>query len=106
MIASKTLNTRYFILPCCFFDFVGKYSETDPKIGKFKTYLNYLKKIGEKCGFKVESETLKIPSTKNQAQIGRFRNSSISKEEIEENRKSLLINFPNFIPREKAGRHK
>lgn len=41
--------------------------------GKYKAYQEYLQKIIEKCGFVVEYDWLRIPSTKNVAMIGRKR---------------------------------
>jgi len=69
---AKKSNASYFVLPCCFFDHFGRFEPANPKIGKYQTYLEYVRNLGKDCGFQVESETLCIPSTKNQCQIGRM----------------------------------
>jgi len=73
IIASRTPGTKYFILPCCFYDFDGKkYTKhVDHKIGRYATYLNYVESIGIQLSYKVEREVLRIPSTKNIAIIGK-----------------------------------
>lgn len=71
MIASKS-NCKYFILPCCTFDFNGKWQgKVEKKLGRYHSYLGYLTTVGKECGFEVEKEVLRIPSTKNEAHIGR-----------------------------------
>ncbi|KAL6072141.1 tRNA(Ser) Um(44) 2'-O-methyltransferase [Balamuthia mandrillaris] len=92
---------------------------------RYEAYLEYLKEIGEKCGYVVESDTLRIPSTRNLAQIGRKRTFPAAKEEEEEaegeknnkqeakvmkgekegeetvrrNHEQLLSRFVEFVPR-------
>jgi len=105
IMASRTLNTRYFVLPCCFFDFSEKYKKTvDPKIGRYHSYLKYVSTIGTQCGFKVEEEVLRIPSTKNISHIGRHRTydvrDPVALETIEKQRQALLAGYTGqFKPR-------
>jgi hypothetical protein len=57
-------TSRYFVLPCCHYDFDCKFSGKKQGLSNYRTYLNFVKEIGEVCGFKVEEDTLRIPSTK------------------------------------------
>ncbi|PRP85150.1 hypothetical protein PROFUN_07221 [Planoprotostelium fungivorum] len=117
-IASLSPNTKYFVLPCCFYDFSGKYAVSGGTLGKYQTYLNYVEQIGSEvssiqkesesltqrqCGFRVEHETLQIPSTKNQAQIGRLRNYDVNDpaqvQEVEARRAKLMSRFTGFVIR-------
>src|SRR4051794_24356597 len=55
------------VIPCCRFELSRPFS------GRFKEYLVYLESIMRQCGFHVEYEHLRIPSTKNIAMVGRRR---------------------------------
>nr|CAG8532662.1 2992_t:CDS:2 [Entrophospora candida] len=52
-----------------------KYTFNNKKItnGKYKAYQEYIKEIIEQCGFTLEYDWLRIPSTKNYAMVGRKR---------------------------------
>lgn len=63
-------NTRYFVLPCCFFDFDKKYNKTEANTTQYRSYLNFMQEIGHVCGYEVEEDNLRIPSTKRVCQIG------------------------------------
>ena len=54
----------YFVLPCCFFDFHGKYSRSQSKKTQYREYLDFVAQVGFVCGFHVEEDCLRIPSTK------------------------------------------
>jgi len=41
-------------------------------LSRFFTYINYIQEIGTKSGFQVQTEHLRIPSTRNIAQIGQY----------------------------------
>ncbi|XP_049848876.1 probable tRNA (uracil-O(2)-)-methyltransferase, partial [Schistocerca gregaria] len=108
MIASRK-NNKFFILPCCEYDFSSKYSAKG-NIPKYASYLLYIKKIATICGYDVEVEHLRIPSTRNIAIIGRRRSVDISDssvvESIEIAQRQCLAdaNFTKFVPREKKSR--
>jgi len=109
-IASKSnLNMNFFLLPCCFWDFDRKFSQSDQRIGKYRTYLNYIKQIINICGYEPEEETLRIPSTKNISLIGRRRNFDINNEteisKITQQRENLLSSFTQFILRDPQTGH-
>ncbi|NWW82022.1 TRM44 methyltransferase, partial [Climacteris rufus] len=63
----------YFVLPCCFFDFHGKYSRRQSRKTQYREYLDYVAQVGVVCGFHVEEDCLRIPSTKRVSLIGRSR---------------------------------
>ncbi|NXF65592.1 TRM44 methyltransferase, partial [Ciccaba nigrolineata] len=63
----------YFVLPCCFFDFHGKYSRRQSKKTQYREYLDFVAQVGFVCGFQVEEDCLRIPSTKRVSLIGKKR---------------------------------
>ncbi|KAF9919392.1 tRNA methyltransferase 44 [Lobosporangium transversale] len=63
---------RFVVIPCCFFDLNGsRYSfpKGYPE-GKYKAYQSYICSIIEICGYELQTESLRIPSTKNMALVG------------------------------------
>jgi hypothetical protein len=107
------------VIPCCFYDFDGqKYNRHDPRLGHYRTYLQYIRRVGEACGYRVEEEALRIPSTKNIALFGRsrtfargdtaaeakvppaFRTSApLHPAQVAEAREALLSKFTHFVIR-------
>lgn len=73
MAARSSYMTRYFVLPCCFFDFNCKFVRKANKVTQYRGYLDFVHEVGERCGFHVEEDSLRIPSTKRICQIGRMR---------------------------------
>jgi Predicted AdoMet-dependent methyltransferase len=81
----RKAQPRFFILPCCFFDFDGKkfafgrqrrtLAVKDTGTGKYAMYLNYIERVCVAFGFavdgKAERENIRIPSTKYVAILGR-----------------------------------
>lgn len=74
---------RFFVLPCCFFDFDGKkvsFGKTRRTLGvratagtgKYEQYYTWIAQISKAFGFTTEYENLRIPSTKYVSLIGRF----------------------------------
>jgi len=55
---------RYFVLPCCAWDFTRKFSYRSADCSHYRTYLDYVRSIGVNCGFAVHEDVLRIPSTK------------------------------------------
>lgn len=99
LIASRN-NKKFFTLPCCEWDFDKKFTSRTQKMSRYNLYLEYIKKITEKCGYEVEVEHLRIPSTRNISIIGRIKtidNDAI----IKENHEKLLseAGYTNFEPR-------
>uniref|UniRef100_A0A8C9EJM2 tRNA (uracil-O(2)-)-methyltransferase n=1 Tax=Pavo cristatus TaxID=9049 RepID=A0A8C9EJM2_PAVCR len=71
--ARSSYSCRYFVLPCCFFDFHGKYSRRQSKKTQYREYLDFVAEVGRVCGFHVEEDCLRIPSTKRVCLIGKNR---------------------------------
>ncbi|XP_021251099.1 probable tRNA (uracil-O(2)-)-methyltransferase isoform X1 [Numida meleagris] len=71
--ARSSYSCRYFVLPCCFFDFHGKYSRRQSKKTQYREYLDFVAEVGCVCGFHVEEDCLRIPSTKRVCLIGKDR---------------------------------
>ncbi|KXS09154.1 DUF1613-domain-containing protein [Gonapodya prolifera JEL478] len=65
----------YVVIPCCFFELSGlRFTEMDHSKGRYETYLGRVKELSEEtCGFVVEREYLRMPSTKNVCLLGRRR---------------------------------
>ncbi|KAI8600720.1 hypothetical protein EDD21DRAFT_126368 [Dissophora ornata] len=88
---SKPL-TRFVVIPCCFFDLNGsryQFPKGAPE-GKYKAYQDYICGIIRTCSYNLQTEILRIPSTKNVALVGmtrtwkRKRNNERGEEEDEE----------------------
>ncbi|KAL2779882.1 putative tRNA (uracil-O(2)-)-methyltransferase isoform 3, partial [Daubentonia madagascariensis] len=71
--ARSSYNCRFFVLPCCFFDFIGKYHRRQSKKTQYREYLDFIKEVGLTCGFHVEEDCLRIPSTKRVCLTGKSR---------------------------------
>ncbi|XP_049956314.1 probable tRNA (uracil-O(2)-)-methyltransferase [Schistocerca serialis cubense] len=72
--ARSSYKCCFFLLPCCFYDFTGnKYQRQNTELSQYEDYLEYLKYICEVCGFKIQIDRLKIPSTKRICLIGAKR---------------------------------
>lgn len=78
----RKASPKLFILPCCFFDFDGKKLQFGNKRrtvpvphkgcdGKYEQYIQWISRICTACGWHVESENLRIPSTKYKSLICR-----------------------------------
>ncbi|CAO3572289.1 unnamed protein product [Mortierella alpina] len=74
IIASRSNPlTRFVVIPCCFFDLSGsryQFPKGAPE-GKYKAYQDYICSVINTCGYELEVEILRIPSTKNVALVGR-----------------------------------
>ncbi|KAG8135029.1 hypothetical protein E2320_008094 [Naja naja] len=68
--ARSSSSCRYFLLPCCFFDFYGKYNRRQSQKSQYREYLDFVAEVGTVCGFQVEEDCLRIPSTKRVCLIG------------------------------------
>ncbi|XP_073466905.1 probable tRNA (uracil-O(2)-)-methyltransferase isoform X2 [Aquarana catesbeiana] len=94
--ARSSYSCRYFVLPCCFFNFYGKYNRKSSKKTQYREYLDFVTDIGTHCGFSVEEDCLRIPSTKRVCLIGKSRNYPPEKEEqIDRERKKYIASHSN-----------
>ncbi|KAI8513219.1 tRNA methyltransferase 44 [Branchiostoma belcheri] len=95
--ARSSYATRYFVLPCCPFDFHGKFARTHTATSHYRNYLDYVRSVGQACGFRVEEDSLRIPSTKRICHIGRTR---VYPEDETHKIDQLISDFINSRPRE------
>ena len=66
-LLSRKSCAKLFLLPCCPFDFYGKYQRRRTEkqhSSAYREYLDYIFEIGENCGFVMEEDRLRIPSTR------------------------------------------
>ncbi|XP_051056219.1 probable tRNA (uracil-O(2)-)-methyltransferase isoform X2 [Phodopus roborovskii] len=74
VIAARSSYTcRFFVLPCCFFDFLGRYCRRQSKKTQYREYLDFVLEVGLSCGFHMQEDCLRIPSTKRVCLIGKSR---------------------------------
>ena len=90
---SQLSQANYFVLPCCSYDFYGKFQRTCQTKSQYRDYLNHVFNIGEKCGFSVQEDKLRIPSTKRICFLG------IQDPEKSIDRNLLNMLDKNFVPR-------
>ncbi|KAK9718293.1 tRNA(Ser) Um(44) 2'-O-methyltransferase [Basidiobolus ranarum] len=102
--ARSSYDTKFVIIPCCLFELSGKkFVKKVENQGRFHCYLEYLKELVDICGYEVEVESLRIPSTKNVAIIGRKRNfaldDELANEKTRERINGLIEASEQFVPR-------
>ncbi|XP_068164537.1 probable tRNA (uracil-O(2)-)-methyltransferase isoform X2 [Antennarius striatus] len=85
--ARSSSSCRFFVLPCCFFDFYGKYQRRQSKKTQYKEYIDFIAEVGRACGFNTEDDCLRIPSTKRVCLVGKSRNYPPCDEEEAERRR-------------------
>ena len=72
--ARSSYKSKYFLLPCCAFEFSGKKFQRTGKKSQYFSFIDYLVKVSEACGFEdTKLDRLKIPSTKRICLIGSTR---------------------------------
>ncbi|XP_048826268.1 probable tRNA (uracil-O(2)-)-methyltransferase isoform X1 [Brienomyrus brachyistius] len=92
VISSRSsYSCRFFVIPCCFFDFSGKYQRRRCRVSQYREYIDFVSEVGSVCGFQVEEDCLRIPSTKRVCLIGRTRSYEQHKEAQIEARRSCFI---------------
>lgn len=112
--ARSSFTSKYFLLPCCAFEFSGaKYQRRGPK-SQYLSFIDYLVTVSDACGFAdTQMDRLKIPSTKRICLIGSSRNYEQSQFQVKCQEIQKFINASNaqqgssekwseaFKPREK-----
>lgn len=69
--ARSSYKCRFFLLPCCAYEFDGrKYQRFNAAESQYSEYMSYVKSICEGCGFLTQIDKLRIPSTKRTCFIG------------------------------------
>lgn len=103
-IASRN-NRRFWVLPCCEWNFDSKFTVRTKALSRYEGYLEYVKKLTAESGYKVEVEHLRIPSTRNISIVGRTRTidptNSEDVQKIKEQQEACLVKarFKQFAPR-------
>jgi hypothetical protein len=105
ILASRsTPSCRFMILPCCFYELSGqKMKNYDEQLGKYESYLRKIQEFCADCGYQTQRESLRIPSTKNIAIVGKKLNTQSDLETLDAI--SALLEQIKFIPR-KSDREK
>ncbi|EAT33623.1 AAEL014096-PA, partial [Aedes aegypti] len=74
LAARSAYRCRYFLLPCCAFEFDGnKFQRQNSGVSQYTDFLRYAREISEVCGFETAVDRLKIPSTKRTCLVGSSR---------------------------------
>ncbi|XP_073094095.1 probable tRNA (uracil-O(2)-)-methyltransferase isoform X2 [Manis javanica] len=90
--ARSSYSCRFFLLPCCFFDFAGKYRRRQSAKTQYREYLDFVEEVGVACGFRVEEDCLRIPSTKRVCLLGKSRTYPPSQEVPVDAQRTQYIN--------------
>lgn len=91
--ARSSYNSRYFLLPCCAFEFNGKkFQRRNCTISQYMGFLCYAQEISNFCGFKTQIDRLKIPSTKRICLIGSERTYTAAEQSDRENQIQEFVN--------------
>ncbi|XP_074479456.1 putative tRNA (uracil-O(2)-)-methyltransferase [Sebastes fasciatus] len=89
--ARSSSSCRYFVLPCCFFDFYAKYQRRQCKKSQYKEYIDFITEVSQVSGFNTEEDCLRIPSTKRVCLVGKSRNYQLCDEAEAEQRRARYI---------------
>ncbi|XP_029311233.1 LOW QUALITY PROTEIN: putative tRNA (uracil-O(2)-)-methyltransferase [Cottoperca gobio] len=89
--ARSSYSCRYFVLPCCFFDFCAKYQRRQCKKSQYKEYIDFITEVSQVSGFNTEEDCLRIPSTKRVCLVGKSRSYQLSDEAGAEQRRAHYI---------------
>ncbi|XP_046741159.1 probable tRNA (uracil-O(2)-)-methyltransferase [Diprion similis] len=91
--ARSSHRCRFFLLPCCAYEFNGrKYQRDSAAKSQYFEYMNYIKNVCQQCGFKTDMDKLRIPSTKRICLIGRDRIYTKDRTDVQEAAIRELIN--------------
>nr|pir hypothetical protein C23G10.7 - Caenorhabditis elegans [Caenorhabditis elegans] len=76
-VMAAKLNCNFFLIPCCPFNFFGKYANNGSHLGpkrivsQYESFFEWTVSVAERLGFDVKIDRLAIPSTKRLCIIGR-----------------------------------
>ncbi|XP_018330185.1 probable tRNA (uracil-O(2)-)-methyltransferase [Agrilus planipennis] len=63
--ARSSYNAKFFLLPCCSYEFDGKkFQRKNTSKSQYADYLDYIEGVSKICGLIVAKDRLRIPSTK------------------------------------------
>ncbi|XP_017327350.1 probable tRNA (uracil-O(2)-)-methyltransferase [Ictalurus punctatus] len=111
--ARSAYYCRFFVLPCCFFDFCGKYQRRQCKKSQYREYVDFISEVSAACGFQTDEDCLRIPSTKRVCLIGKSRSYEQAQEDLAEvkrtdyirGRQVLINNSAVVTQKEHSGPH-
>ncbi|XP_037336456.2 probable tRNA (uracil-O(2)-)-methyltransferase isoform X2 [Pungitius pungitius] len=101
--ARSSYSCRYFVLPCCFFDFNAKYQRRQCKKSQYKEYIDFIAEVSQVSGFDTEEDCLRIPSTKRVCLVGKSRNYQPSEDAEAERRRARYIQSRRAAPGDDGG---
>lgn len=79
--ARSSYDCRFFLLPCCAYEFDGKkYRRNNAAESQYSEYMSYIRNVCDDCGFLTLTDRLRIPSTKRICFVGWER--TYAKEDI------------------------
>jgi tRNASer (uridine44-2'-O)-methyltransferase len=78
------------VLPCCPFSFKSKFQRRQAQLSVFRDYLNFVCEVGERAGFQVKEDRMRIPSTKRICFVGRPNTGTL---ESYAKRKQLMLAY-------------
>ncbi|XP_055603869.1 probable tRNA (uracil-O(2)-)-methyltransferase [Uranotaenia lowii] len=88
LAARSSYSCRYFLLPCCAYEFDGsKFQRQNSGVSQYTDFLRYAQQISEVCRFRTSIDRLKIPSTKRTCLVGQGRTNG--QNEFEETSKKI-----------------
>ena len=91
--ARSSYKCRFFLLPCCAYEFDGKkYQRESATTSQYFDYMQYIQEVSEKCGFNTRVDKLRIPSTKRICIIGTERNYAIEQSDLQDLKIQEMIN--------------
>uniref|UniRef100_UPI0037E7BA9A probable tRNA (uracil-O(2)-)-methyltransferase n=1 Tax=Semicossyphus pulcher TaxID=241346 RepID=UPI0037E7BA9A len=96
--ARSSYSCRFFALPCCFFDFYGKYQRRQCKKSQYKEYIDFIAEVGRVSGFNTEEDCMRIPSTKRVCLVGKSRNYTLLEEGEAELRRARYVQSRQTAP--------
>ncbi|XP_061769870.1 probable tRNA (uracil-O(2)-)-methyltransferase isoform X1 [Nerophis ophidion] len=99
--ARSSYSCRYFVLPCCFFDFFGKYQRRQSQKSQYKEYIDFITDVSRVSGFDTEMDCLRIPSTKRVCLVGKTRNyQAFDEAQVEDRRAQYIQNRGSAIKKD------
>ncbi|KAM5271295.1 putative tRNA (uracil-O(2)-)-methyltransferase [Ctenodactylus gundi] len=102
--ARSSYRCRFFVLPCCFFDFTGRYRRQQSRKTQYREYVDFIRDVGQACGFHVEEDCLRIPSTKRVCLIGKSRTYPPAMEACADEQRTQYLQSRRGYPRSPPGR--
>ncbi|CAJ0586474.1 unnamed protein product, partial [Mesorhabditis spiculigera] len=99
-VMAARFNCDFFVIPCCPFDFGGKFNGKMAGRSTYSSYLQYLSMVNAVIGFEMDRDRLPIPSTKRKCFIGAIPSGGLPSD-TEATISQLTQNVATFVPRPK-----